>query len=148
MSYWLFKVADQEYYRDKRGKEYVYDNTHSIRVAPKDIFLYLDKREKYSFTGTGSVSKITNRHPSKKEAHRNRKVRTVFTAKLQDMIWFTEPLTINPSSKLGKRNRTQLGITNANLLGWSQSIPGDPLTNDGEIHQGALAFPRTIIHHD
>ena len=53
MAYWIFNVAQQELYPDVAGKEYVYDNKHSTCVVAGDVFLYLDKEEKYSFTGTG-----------------------------------------------------------------------------------------------
>ena len=45
MAYWIFKVAQQELYPDGPGEEYVFDNTHSIRVLARDEFLYLDKKE-------------------------------------------------------------------------------------------------------
>lgn len=123
MAFWIFKVAEQDYYPDTLGKRYVYDNTHSVRVKPGDTFIYLDKTRKYSFTGTGIIKRLLMRDPSWKEAARTEKVRVVYTAHLSDVVWFTEPLTISPSSKQGRRNRALLGILDANLLGWSQSIP-------------------------
>lgn len=123
MAYWIFKVAEQELYPDVPGEQYVYDNTHSVRVVKDDAFLYLDKMTHYSFTATGLVRKVTKRVPSRKEAARTGKVRTVFTAHLTDVIWFTEPLSISPLTKEGKKHRARLGIVDANLLGWSQSIP-------------------------
>lgn len=123
MAYWIFKVAKQDLYPDVAGKEYVYDNTHSKRVVAGDVFLYLDKGKKYSFTGTGIVNKIKERSPSSTESQRNEKVKNVYTAELREMIWFAEPLTISLSTKQGRRNRARLGTTDLNLLGWSQSIP-------------------------
>jgi hypothetical protein len=123
MAFWIFKIAEQELYPDVPGKKYVYDNTHSVRVMAGDVFLYLDKTQKYSFTATGVVRRLTERIPTPKEAQRTNKVRIVFTAHLSDVIWFTSPLTISPLTKEGKRNRARLGIIDVNLLGWSQSIP-------------------------
>ena len=93
------------------------------RVVAEDVFLYLDKREKYSFTGTGIVNNINERPPTRAEAQRNERVRTVFTAELREMIWFDKSLTISASTRQGRRNRARLGITDLNLLGWSRSMP-------------------------
>jgi len=123
MAFWIFKVAEQEMYPDIPGKLYVYDNTHSVRVVPGDVFIYLDKKNKYSFTATGIVKKLNKRAPSIKELSRTNKINTVFTAHLQDVIWLNKPLSIHPTTKQGKINRSRLGIVDANLLGWSQSIP-------------------------
>lgn len=123
MAYWIFKVANQNLYPDVAGKEYVYDNTHSKRVVAGDVFLYLDKGNKYSFTGTGIVNKIKKRSPSRTESERKEKVKNVYTAKIREMIWFGEPLTISASTRQGRRNRARLGITDLNLLGWSRSMP-------------------------
>jgi len=123
MAFHIFKLAEQELYPDILGEKYVYDNTHSVRVAPGDIFLYLDKRKKYSFTATGTVNRIARRSPTGKESERTSKVKSVFTAHLQDVIWFTEPLSISPTTVQGKKNRARLGILDVNLLGWSQSMP-------------------------
>ncbi len=38
MSYWIFKIAEQDLYPDVLGEKYVYDNTHSIRVVKGDYF--------------------------------------------------------------------------------------------------------------
>ncbi len=122
MAYWIFKVAKQELYPDVLGRTYIYDNTHSMRVRKGDIFLYLDKQKGYSFTATGMVREVKERTPTNKEFMRTPKVRSVFTAHLQDVIWFKEPLMASPNTKQGKRNRSILGIVDANLLGWSQSI--------------------------
>jgi len=124
MPCWIFKVADQESYPDVPGRKYVYDNTHSVRVMRDDVFVYLDKRGgKYAFSATGAVSRITSRRPTKREARRTSKVRTVFSAHLMDVVWFAEPMTISLTTKIGRRNRARLGITDVNLMGWSQSMP-------------------------
>ncbi len=123
MAYWIFKVTEQELYPDVLGEKYVYDNTHSVRVAEGDIFLYLDKRKDYSFTATGEIRKISERTPTIKEFRRTSRIRTVFTAHLQQVIWFKRPLTISPNIKEGRKNRSMLGLVDVNLLGWSQSIP-------------------------
>ena len=122
MAYWILKVAEQKLYPDQSGSKYVYDNTHSVRVAKGDVFLYLDKTRGYSFTATGTIKKVTEREPSTAELARTPRVRVVFTAHLVDVVWFTKPLSISPSSVQGRKNRAQLGITDVNLLGWSQSI--------------------------
>ncbi len=123
MAYWIFKIAEQELYPDVPGENYVYDNTHSVRVTDGDVFLYLDKSRGYAFSATGIVRRLSQRKPTAQEAQRTQKVRTVFTAHLSDMIWFKEPLSISPTTKAGKRNRARLGIVDVNLLGWSQSMP-------------------------
>lgn len=123
MAYWIFKLAEQELYPDVPGNTYVYDNTHSTRVQAGDIFVYLDKRQGYSFTATGAIKKIAERLPTAAEAERRSKVRTIYMAELEDMLWFDKPLSISPITKNGKSNRAQLGIIDVNLLGWSHSIP-------------------------
>lgn len=123
MAYWIFKLAKQELYPDIHGNQYVFDNTHSVKVQAGDVFLYLDKRQGYAFTATGTIKKIAKRAPTPAEAKRTSKVRTVFTAHLADLIWFEKPLSISPLTKVGKGNRAKLGIVDVNLLGWSQSIP-------------------------
>lgn len=123
MSFWIFKLAEQELYPDKPGEEYVFDNTHSVQVAAGDEFLYLDKRKGYSFTASGVVASVVRRAPSNLEKQRSEKVRVVFTATLTEVMWFHSPLSVSPTTKAGRRNRALLGITDANLLGWSHSIP-------------------------
>jgi HNH endonuclease len=123
MTYWIFKLAKQELYPDIHGDQYVFDNTHSVRVQADDIFIYLDKREGYAFTATGTIKKLIKRAPTPAEAKRTSKVRTVFTAHLADLIWFEKPLSISPQTKGGKSNRAKLGIVGVNALGWSQSMP-------------------------
>jgi hypothetical protein len=131
MANWIFKIAKQELYRDVLGEKYVYDNTHSVRVKDGDVFLYLDKSIGYAFSATGIVRRLSKRKPTQQEAQRTRtqKIRTVFTAHLSDIIWFKRPISISPTTKAGKRNRAMLGIVDANVLGWSQSIPslGEPM---------------------
>lgn len=123
MAYWIFKLAKQEIYDDNPGKLYSFDNTHSMRVHDGDVFIYLDKQKDYSFTATGTVKKLSTRIPTEEEVKRNSKVRSVFNADLAEVSWFKEPLSISPTTKIGQRNRARLGITDVNLLGWSQSIP-------------------------
>lgn len=123
MAFWIFKIAEQELYPDEPGTKYVYDNTHSVKIKQGDVFLYLDKTKGYAFTATGNVKRVTERKPTASEAARTRSVMTVYTAHLGDIAWFSEPLSISPVTKQGRTNRAQLGITNVNLLGWSQSMP-------------------------
>lgn len=123
MPYWIFKISNQELYPDIPGEQYVYDNTHSIRIKAHDVFLYLDKRNNdYAFSATGVVEKISKRKPAAKEVRHSR-VRVIYTAHLKDVIWFKTPLSISPTKSRGKDNRIRLGIVDVNLLGWSQSIP-------------------------
>lgn len=123
MAYWIFKVAEQDLYPDEPGLKYVYDNTHSVRIQKGDTFLYLDKTKGYSFTATGIVRRLSERKPTPQETSRTRNVRVVYTAHLADVVWFSNPLSVSPTRKEGKLNRAQLGITDVNLLGWSQSMP-------------------------
>jgi len=124
VAYWIFKIAaHQEHYPDIPGQEYVYDNTHSVRVTKGDVFLYLDKGKKYSFTATGIIKRVSNRAPTAIEAARTSMVRTVFTAHLSDVVWFEKPWSISPDTSAGRQNRAMLGIVDVNVLGWSQSIP-------------------------
>jgi hypothetical protein len=123
MPYWIFKLSKQELYPDVPGSQYVYDNTHSLRVRAGDIFLYLDKRKNYSFTATGCISNITTRAPTAAESSRAPHVRTVFSAHLSDLVHFIAPLSISPLTPEGRANRAKLGLTDVNLMGWSQSIP-------------------------
>ena len=124
MRYWIFKVAKQKQYFDVEGKEYIFDNTHSVKLKPGDTFIYLDKRNRdYAFTGTGSIQKLKERAPSSEEKRRDPRVRTVYQAIITDMLWFRSPLSIFLAKIEGRRNRSRLGISNINLLGWSQSMP-------------------------
>jgi hypothetical protein len=92
-------------------------------MRPNDVFIYLDTSLGYSFTGTGRILKLTERKPIPSEAARTAKVKTVFTAHLGDYIEFSQPLSISPVKRNGRANRAKLGINDANLLGWSQSMP-------------------------
>lgn len=120
MNYWIFKLSEQELYPDEPGKKYVYDNTHSVKVKEGDLFLHLDKTQGYSFTATGKVKKVTERIPTDKEKKRTKNVRVVYTAHLEDVFYFTKPLSIH--FKHGSDNRDELGITDVNQLGWSHSM--------------------------
>ena len=122
MKYWIFKLSKQELYPDVAGTQYVFDNTHSIKVTAGDAFLYLDKTKDYSFTATGVIKKIEKREPTETEASRTKNVRVVYTAYLSDVYYFDRPLSIDP--KLGFNNRKRLGIVDVNKLGWSHSLAG------------------------
>ena len=37
MTYWIFKLSNQESYPDDFGRTYVYDNRHSVRVTANDF---------------------------------------------------------------------------------------------------------------
>ena len=68
MNCWQLKMADQAQYADKPGRTYVFDNTHSVRLAAGDTFAYLDKRGGcYAFTGHGVVVQLRQRAPRKSE---------------------------------------------------------------------------------
>lgn len=123
MAYWIFKIADQDLYPNVIGERHVFDNTHSVRVVPDDVFIYLDKRRGYSFTATGVVRKLTDRLPTQSKSQRTQKVRKIFTAHLADLVWFSRPLSIASQTAEGRRNRARLGILDVNRLGWSRSIP-------------------------
>lgn len=123
MAFWIFKLAEQDLYPDELGARYVYDNTHSVKVKQGDVFLYLDKSKGYAFTATGVVKRVNERKPTATEAARTPRIKVVYTAQLGDIVWFSEPLSISPATKQGRKNRAQLGITDVNLLGWSQSMP-------------------------
>ncbi len=59
MTYWIFKVAKQELYPDVPGEQYVYDNTHSLRVRAGDTFLYLEVLTKPVFPDLSNVAKLS-----------------------------------------------------------------------------------------
>jgi hypothetical protein len=119
MNHWIFKVGDQKIYADVLGEKYVFDNTHSIKVTAGDYFIYLStKKNRYEFIGYGKVNKVESRTPVGLEK-RNGRVKTIYTAYLTDLRWFSEPLDF--SSKKGQLNRKAVGIENA--LGWGISIP-------------------------
>ncbi|WP_238797225.1 HNH endonuclease [Vibrio vulnificus] len=120
MNFWIFKLSKQNLYPDVPGKQYVFDNTHSVKVASGDAFIFLDKTKDYSFTAVGTVSRLEEREPTEKEASRTKNVRTVYTAHLSDVYYFEAPLCIDPQK--GKDNRKRLGIVDVNLLGWSHSM--------------------------
>ena len=40
MKYWILKVASQKQYLDVEGEEYIFDNTHSVKLKPGDTFIY------------------------------------------------------------------------------------------------------------
>ncbi len=88
MSFWLFKLADQELYPDIPGEKYVFDNTHSVRVAGGDLFIYLDKRNGYAFSAAGAISKVTKRKPTSQELHRTSKIKMVQRGYSRKMPFF------------------------------------------------------------
>ena len=122
MNCWLLKIADQAQYADKLGHTYVFDNTHSVRLAAGDTFVYLDKRGgHYAFAGHGVVAKLQQRAPRKLELMR-RKITRIFSAMLEDYDSYDPPLDISLRRREGRLNRSRLGITDANKLGWSGSV--------------------------
>ncbi len=124
MAYWIFKVAQPSLYPDVPGRTYVFDNTHSVRVRNGDEFLYLEKtRSRYALSGAGRVARVTAQRARQSDRH-NARVDQVFTAHLEDVIWFAPPLDIAGRSKSGTANRRRLGLpTDLNAIGWSISIP-------------------------
>lgn len=119
MAYWIFKVGEQNIYKDALGKKYLFDNTHSLKVVSGDYFIYLSKiKNRYEFIGYGKINDLKVRKPRGKEV-RNDKVKNIYTAYLTDLHWFEEPLDFS-NEKGGKLNRSAVGITSA--LGWSRSL--------------------------
>ena len=122
MSYWIFKLSKQEQYLDDLGKTYVYDNRHSIRVSAGDYFVYLDKRGgSYDFTGHGVVTNVLTSSTSASNPQHAR-IDRVYTAVLGDFVKYFWPLDLGSASVKGRKNRSALGISNVNKLGWSRSI--------------------------
>ena len=122
MTFWIFKVSDQETYADQPGSRYIFANTHSTHVLAGDAFLYLDKRKGgYALTGHGNVRRVTSRKPLGREV-RSPRVRVVYTAHLADTIEYRSPLDLRPNTDAGRRNRLLLGISDVNRIGWSASV--------------------------
>ena len=122
MTYWIFKLSEQEQYNDEHGQTYVYDNSHSVRVAAGDTFIYLDKRfGDYGFTGHGTVIKVQVRE-AKVTGLSQSKIKCIYTAELGDFVQYNRSLDIHPTRIEGRQNRAALGITDVNKLGWSRSI--------------------------
>ncbi|MBI4426008.1 MAG: HNH endonuclease [Candidatus Kerfeldbacteria bacterium] len=124
MTYWLFKISDQDSYPDRPGSEYVYNNTHSVRVAGGDEFIYLKKRRtQYGLAGAGRVSRVTERSTDGRE-RRTPKVSRLFTAHLSDVVWFPRLFDLSARTKAGRRNRVLMGLPgDLNSIGWSISMP-------------------------
>ena len=124
MNFWIFKVSHLSTYPDIPGLTYVFDNTHSVRVRRGDEFLYLSKETRsYAISGAGRVKRIASRRPQPNE-RRNDRVKTIFTAHLDNVVNFDPPLDISRATASGRRNRIKLGIpANVNTLGWSISMP-------------------------
>ena len=122
MTAWMFKLADQTTYADLLGRLYVFDNTHSRKVAAGDSFAYLDKRGgSYSFIGHGHIARIRDRRPAPRE-RRNARVTSIYEAELSDFVDYVKPLDIRTRTRQGRRNRARLGIANVNRLGLSRSV--------------------------
>ncbi len=122
MTHWIFKLSEQEHYPDDPGRTYVYDNRHSIRVSVDDYFVYLDKRGgRYGFTGHGIVTNVLTSSNDTAKLQRIR-IDRVYTAVLGDFIEYIKPLDIRPTSVEGRKNRSALGISDVNKLGWSRSV--------------------------
>ena len=124
MSYWIFKVSDQGSYPDSPGAQYVYDNTHSVRVQGGDEFIYLKKSgTQYGLAGAGRVSRVIQRSAGERE-RRSAKVRRLFTAHLADVEWFPKPFDLSTRTKAGRHNRLSMGLPeDLNSIGWSISMP-------------------------
>ena len=139
MAFWIFKLSDQEIYPDELGVKYVYDNRHSTHVAAGDSFLYLDKRGgRYSFNGHGDIVRVSSRKPAPRESVTPKVIR-IYSAQLAEYIGYSSPLDIRPTSTQGKLNRSMLGITDVNRLGWSVSIANIPQTRFEQILDLAYA---------
>jgi HNH endonuclease len=124
MAFWIFKVSDGGTYPDVRGKLYVYDNTHSVRVKGGDEFIYLEKKgAKYGLSGAGRVSKVSAQAVKSKERRRP-KVTKIFSAHLSDVVWFSEFFDLSSRTDVGAKNRAQTGLpSDLNEFGWSISMP-------------------------
>ena len=146
MAHWIFKLSDQEVYPDEIGVKYVYDNRHSIHVATRDSFLYLDKRGgRYSFNGHGDIVGVSSRKPTPQESV-TPKVRRIYSAQLGEYVRYSSPLDIRSNSIQGKLNRSKLGIIDVNRLGWSGSIASIPQTRFEEILD--LAYAESVVSLD
>lgn len=124
MNCWIFKVSDLGQYADAPGEQYVFDNTHSVRVRAGDEFLYLEKAgATYGLTGAGRVDKVVRRAPYPEERHNDR-VTSVFTAHLSDLAWFSRIFSLSSRTKAGRINRRQIQLPDdLNAIGWSISMP-------------------------
>ena len=143
MTYWIFKLSEQEQYLEQPGLTYVFDNRHSVRVTAGDSFVYLDKRSReYGFTGHGTVSGVNIETVGADESI-NPRIRRKYTAELEDFVNYIRPLDIRATSAEGKRNRASLGISDVNRLGWSRSIA--PMSSDMFENILELAYRRNCI---
>ena len=146
MNCWLLKMADQAQYADEPGHTYVFDNTHSVRLAAGDAFVYLDKRGGcYAFTGHGVVAQLRQRAPRKSELLRP-KITRIYSATLEDYVRYDPPLDIGLRRREDKLNRSRLGITDVNKQGWSGSVATMSRTMFERIvelayQQGSIAVP-------
>lgn len=122
MTCWLLKQSDQTRYLDIPGRIHIYNNTHSLHVAPGDRFIYLDKRtSKYAFNGHGVIDKVESRDPEISEQTHPR-IKRIYTASLADYVEYARPIDMRYNSVGGRRNRSLLGIADFNHMGWSASV--------------------------
>jgi HNH endonuclease len=138
MNYWSFKIADQQLYSDELGKTYVYDNTHSVKVAPGDRFVYLEKRGhgKLCFLGAGEIADVKQRPAAAVEQHSDRVTR-VFTAVLSNVEMFATPIDIS-RAPAGMTNRVAIGLS-ANLNNDGLSLSMKPIAAEWYFRILALA---------
>ena len=103
MSFWIFKLSEQEQYPDEFGQAYVYDNRHSVQVAAGDFFVYLDKRfGRYSFSGHGLVTKVPTEMAEVEDSSQS-KIKCIYTAVLSDFFQYDPPLGFHPNRSEGKK---------------------------------------------
>ena len=118
LNYWILKVGKQNIYKDTLGKEYIFDNTHSIKLKSGDYFIYLSTlKSRYEFIGYGKIESLETRRPKGNEV-RNAKVKAIYIASLSDLCWFGEGLDF--SVEKGQLNRSAVGISK--VLNWGRSI--------------------------
>jgi len=123
-SAWVFKIKANPIYPDVQGKRYVYDNRHSIRVKPDDRFVYLEKlgREQLRFTGTGQIERVEDRPATKAEQAAGKKLHTIYSACLSNVIVFEKPIVVSPTRE-GQAIRRVIGLSrNLNDDGLSRSV--------------------------
>ena len=143
MAFWIFKQSEQEQYPDEPGRTYVYDNSHSVKVAAGDYFVYLDKRlGGYGFMGHGTVTKVLMKALTNTDSNRSR-INRIYTAELGDFVQYVRSLDIRRARIEGRQNRAALGITDVNKLGWSRSIA--PISPDMYTSIIDLAYRRHCI---
>src|SRR4051812_24147968 len=122
MAYWVFKITDQNQYPDRVGKEYIFNNTHSVRVEAGDSFIYLEKRGhgRLRFVGSGEVAEMADRQATREEQSSD-KVTRMFHASLRNFKPFATHVEIS-ATKVGRKNRERIGLSNLNEDGLSRSV--------------------------